>query len=129
MKVRRLPVTLTSDMRRVITRFFDPGGEARICNIVDRVSGLGDEQVDRLLDEVFVKFGARHGNIADVLEENYRTSMRMIGRSDDVSQTTPADRFILNRRIFDRVRRAIQTPRSSCIKTSATFPPARRGSL
>ena len=86
MKVRRLPVTLTSDMRRVITRFFDPGGEARICNIVDRVSGLGDEQVDRLLDEVFVKFGARHGNIADVLEENYRTSMRMIGRSDDVSQ-------------------------------------------
>ena len=30
MKVRRLPVTFSSDVRRVITRFFDPGGEPRI---------------------------------------------------------------------------------------------------
>ena len=85
LKVRRLPVTFTSDIRRVITRFFDPGGEARIRSVVERVSGLSGGQVDRLLDEVFLKFRTRHGNIASVLEENYRTAMAMIGLSDDFS--------------------------------------------
>ena len=64
MKVRRLPVIFTHDIRRVITRFFDPGGEARIRSIVERVSSLSDEQVDRLLEDVFLKFRTRHGNIA-----------------------------------------------------------------
>ena len=54
--VRRLPVTFTSDIRRVITRFFDPGGEARIRSVVERVNGLSDDQVDRLLNGVLRKF-------------------------------------------------------------------------
>ncbi len=85
LKVRRLPVTFTSDIRRVITRFFDPGGEPRIRTVVERVGGLSDEQVDRLLDEVSRKFRARHGNIATVFDENYRRAMAMIGASDDFS--------------------------------------------
>ena len=83
--VRRLPVTFSSDIRRVITRFFDPGGEARISSIVERISGLSGPQVDRLLDEVFLKFRARHGNIASVLEENYCTAVALIGMPDDLS--------------------------------------------
>lgn len=85
LSVRRLPVTLTSDIRRVITRFFDPGGEARICSVVDRVNSLSGGQVDRLLDEVLAKFRTRHVNIASVFDENYRTAMTMMGRSDDLS--------------------------------------------
>jgi predicted GH43/DUF377 family glycosyl hydrolase len=84
--VQRLPVTLASDIRRVITRFFDPGGETRIRNVVDRVAGLAGGQVDRLLDEVLLKFRARHINIAAVFEENYDTGMAMIGMSEDLSQ-------------------------------------------
>ena len=64
LKVRRLPVAFTSDIRRVITRFFDPGGEARIHSVVDRVNRLNDAQVDRLLGEVFLKFRTRHGDSA-----------------------------------------------------------------
>ncbi|MGD9127873.1 MAG: glycosidase, partial [Planctomycetia bacterium] len=85
LKIRRLPVTLTSDIRRVITRFFDPGGEVRIRSIVERIRGLSGGQVDRLLDEVFLKFRNRHDNIVAVLEENYRTGMTMIGMSADLS--------------------------------------------
>src|ERR1035437_8359002 len=85
LSVRRLPVTLTSDIRRVITRFFDPGGEARIRSVVDRVNSLSGGQVDRVVDEVFLKFRAGHGNIAFVFDENYRTAMTMIGMSDDLS--------------------------------------------
>ncbi|MFZ5831461.1 MAG: glycoside hydrolase family 130 protein [Planctomycetota bacterium] len=86
LKIRRLPVTFSSDIRRVITRFFDPGGEARIRNVVERVRGLSGGQVDRLLEEVFRKFRTRHSNIASVLEENYRTATKMIGLSEDFSQ-------------------------------------------
>jgi predicted GH43/DUF377 family glycosyl hydrolase len=83
--VERLPVTLASDIRRVITRFFDPGGEARISSIVVRILALSGGQVDRLLEEVFEKFRARHGDIASVFDENYRAGMAMIGISDDLS--------------------------------------------
>ncbi len=85
LKVRRLPVTFTSDVRRVITRFFDPGGETRIRNIVDRIGSLSDEQVDRLVAEVFLKFRTRHSDIDAVLDENYRTGMEMIGQPDNLS--------------------------------------------
>jgi predicted GH43/DUF377 family glycosyl hydrolase len=85
LKVRRLPVTFTSDIRRVITRFFDPGGEARIRGVVERVGNLSGGQVDRLLDKVFLKFRARHGNIVAVLDENYGTAMAMIGMPADPS--------------------------------------------
>ena len=83
LKVRRLPVTFRSDFRRVITRFFNPGGETRIGNVFDRVRALSDGQVDRLLDEVFLKFRTRHGNIASVNDENYLTALDIIGQSDD----------------------------------------------
>jgi hypothetical protein len=85
LKVRRLPVTFTHDIRRVITRFFDPGGEARVRSIIDRVNGLDDEQVDRLLAEVLRKFHARHGNVTSLLAENYRTGAAMLGLADDLA--------------------------------------------
>jgi predicted GH43/DUF377 family glycosyl hydrolase len=47
---------------------------------------LSGGQVDRLLDEVFLKFRTRHGSIASVLEDNYRTAMATIGLSEDLSQ-------------------------------------------
>ena len=86
LSVRRLPVILASDIRRVITRFFDPGGEARVRHIVDHIGGLSGGQVDRLLDEVFLKFRARHGDIAAAFEENYRAGMAPFGMSDDLSR-------------------------------------------
>jgi predicted GH43/DUF377 family glycosyl hydrolase len=85
LKVKRLPVTFSSDIRRVITRFFDPGGETRICSVVERVVALSEGEVDRLLEDVFRKFRTRHDNIAAVLDENYRTAMTLIGLEDDFS--------------------------------------------
>ena len=85
LKVRRLPDTFNSDIRRVITRFFDPGGETRICSVVDRIAGLNDAEVDELLSEMLLKFRNRHKGIVAVLEENYRTAMTLIGRTNDYS--------------------------------------------
>ena len=85
LRIRRLPVTFTSDIRRVITRFFDPGGETRIRNVVERVVGLDEEQVDRLLKNIFLRFHDRHGDIPTVLNENYRKAMAIIGQANDLT--------------------------------------------
>ena len=39
-----------------------------------------------MLDEVFLKFRTRHGNIASVLEENYRAALVIAGQPDDCSR-------------------------------------------
>jgi predicted GH43/DUF377 family glycosyl hydrolase len=76
--VKRLPVTFASDSRRVITRFFDPGGAPRFRSIIERVSQLSDEEVSRLLDEVFLRFRTRHSGITAVLEQNYRNAVGLL---------------------------------------------------
>ena len=81
--VKRLPVTFASDNRRVITRFFDPGGQLRIQNVVERVAQLPDDDVARLLDEVFQRFRTRHNSIASVLEQNYRNASALVGLRGD----------------------------------------------
>ena len=83
--MRRLPVTFASDIRRVITRFFDPGGETRVRAVIERVVGLDEEQVDQLLKDVLLRFHDRHGDISAVLNENYRKAMAMIGQAGDLT--------------------------------------------
>lgn len=85
LRVRRLPVTFASDIRRVITRFFDPGGEARIHNVVERVLRLEEKEVDCILKDVFLRFRYRHGNISNVLYENFRKAADMIGLADNLA--------------------------------------------
>ncbi len=58
----------------------------RIGHVLQRVRDLGNEQVDRLLDEVFLKFRTRHGNMATVLDENYRMALEITGQPDDCSR-------------------------------------------
>jgi predicted GH43/DUF377 family glycosyl hydrolase len=82
--VKRLPVTFTGDVRRVITRFFDPGGEVRIQNIVQRVAQLSGTEVVRLLKLVLQRFRTRHTNIDAVFEQHYRNAMLMVGASDNL---------------------------------------------
>ncbi|HUT89262.1 MAG TPA: glycoside hydrolase family 130 protein [Thermoguttaceae bacterium] len=84
--VRRLPVAFTSDIRRVITRFFYPGSEARIQNVVQRVAQLSDTEATRLLELVFQRFRTRHSNIALVFEQHYHNAMSMVGASDDLAR-------------------------------------------
>lgn len=84
--VKRLPVTFKSDTRRVITRFFDPGGESRIRNVVERVAQLSDTEVARWLELVSRRFRARHSDIVAVFGRNHDTAMSLIGQSDGIGE-------------------------------------------
>jgi predicted GH43/DUF377 family glycosyl hydrolase len=83
--VRRLPVTFTRDTRRVITRFFDPGGEVRIRSVVKRVAQLSEAETTRWLEVVCQRFRTRHSNITAIFEQHYDNAMSMIGEADDVT--------------------------------------------
>jgi predicted GH43/DUF377 family glycosyl hydrolase len=78
LEVRRLPVTFESDVRRVITRFFDPGGETRVQHIVGQVAQLTDAEVDRILAGVLADFGSRHQNVEAMFEENFGHGLTLL---------------------------------------------------
>ena len=71
LNVDRLTVRLEADSRRVITRFFVPGGESRVNAITDRVLGLSDEEASASLAGVLGRYSSRHKGIADVFERHY----------------------------------------------------------
>lgn len=73
LKVRRQPVRLEPDPRRVITRPFMPGAEEeRLRRIVERVGAVSEERVGELLTEVERGFAGRHKNLRGVFAANFR---------------------------------------------------------
>ena len=78
-EVHRLPVQFGSDARRVITRLFDPGGEMRVRNVIERVGRLSDDEVAEALDQVRREFSHRHHNLEAVFEENCQAMSALTG--------------------------------------------------
>lgn len=79
--LKRQPVFLKPDPRRVLIRPFLPAVEPRAINptdapralkILTRILSLTDAEVDSLLDEVFRDFGDRHLEIEKILSERFR---------------------------------------------------------
>jgi predicted GH43/DUF377 family glycosyl hydrolase len=85
LKVRRLPIRFNRDIRRVITRQFDPGGESRTRKIIDRVAQLSQSEADDALRRVLEKFQARHKKITASFEENYQAAVALTGEPDNLS--------------------------------------------
>src|SRR5690606_9178571 len=77
LQLKRLPTRLIADERRVITRAFFPGGEARVRSVIGRVDDLSDRQVQRTLRRVLEAFKQRHFDIERVFEQHYRRGVAM----------------------------------------------------
>jgi len=64
------------DPSRVVPHLFVPGhemaggDESRASNVVQRILDLDDEAVDRSLDEVMQRFGARHRDLPDIFRQH-----------------------------------------------------------
>lgn len=66
--------TFNPDNTRVIARLFKPDDEARAKRIVDRVMGLKEKEVLRLLKEVMDEFSSRHKDIKEILNRHYKAA-------------------------------------------------------
>lgn len=78
MKITRLPIRLTGDDRRVITRPFMLG-VGRVQSIMRRVDAMPDAAVDQVLSKVRKDFDTRHQNADEVFKEHYHTAAALIG--------------------------------------------------
>jgi len=93
----RLPPRLRADPRRVIAKLFVPGEEAsdsqsRVYQVVERVRGLTEGQVDTGLDVVRAGFAARHRDFDDILE---RHASLVSARLHETQQFTRQRRLLL----------------------------------
>lgn len=83
--VKRLPVRISHDERRVITRFFTFDESEQLQTIVGRVQGLDSTAVDETLQLVLSRFEGRHVNLLDTFERNYRQVYQLTGLSNNLS--------------------------------------------
>jgi predicted GH43/DUF377 family glycosyl hydrolase len=80
--VRRLPIYLHSDDRRVIVRQFVVGPQ-RVQRVFDRVAAMEEETVGRIMEWVESAYQHRHRALPATLLENYDLGARLIGWSGD----------------------------------------------
>ncbi len=71
-RVTRLPLKLTPDPNRVITRFFCPGDRLRAQDIINRVLSYTEPEVSRLLADVDHAFRTKHPDLIEVLIEHFQ---------------------------------------------------------
>lgn len=83
--MRRLPLRLRPDPRRVVTQLFLPGqemtgnGESRAAGVVERVLALSDDDVARALDDVLTLFSGRHRRFRSTLEHHFDLVAHRLG--------------------------------------------------
>jgi len=80
-QVRRLPVQLHGDDRRVIARPFILGTQ-RIRTLFSRLAKLSEEQVHTLLKQVEASYHNRHGHLLKLFAEHYHGGAAMIAFSN-----------------------------------------------
>ncbi len=81
----RMPEQFLSDDRRVITRFFRPGNDARVESLLGRLVRLDREKVNEELAYVLARFGSRHRDLEAVFDDHYQTVAPKLHAPDSLS--------------------------------------------
>lgn len=76
--MKRLPIYLTGDDRRVIVRPFILGA-SRVRSLFERIDKIPEDQVEDLLRNVEKSYAERHSKLAFTFLENYESGAAMIG--------------------------------------------------
>jgi predicted GH43/DUF377 family glycosyl hydrolase len=76
--VRRLPIKLESDDRRIIARPFMVGS-VRVRSLFQRIQALAESQVSDLLRQVEQTYADRHSNLRGIFLEHYADGAAMVG--------------------------------------------------
>lgn len=70
-RINRLQHYFYPDPKRVIVRFFMPGGESRAKKIITRINALSEEDTVKVLNQTLRDFSSRHRNITRVFMKHY----------------------------------------------------------
>src|SRR3954468_16829822 len=76
--VRRLPIRLQGDDRRVILRPFVMSND-RVRTLFERLDAMPEEAVSALLADVTASFADRHTRLAASFDEHFRIGVELTG--------------------------------------------------
>ena len=76
--VNRKPVHFDPDPRRVIARFFLPGGPERGKKIITRIMGLNEEDALQTLNQTLRDFSDRHRNITRIFLKHFEHVQHLV---------------------------------------------------
>ncbi len=94
--VVRKDIRFYPDAKRVIARFFMPGGEERAKVIIEKVLALTEEDARFTLNQVLTNFSQRHRNISRVFEKHCEQVGHVIKRLDvDVEKLTQEKKLLI----------------------------------
>ncbi len=71
MNVTRMPVHFEPDPKRVIVRFFMPGGISRAKKIISRIMELAESDASQVLNQTLRDFSNRHRNITRIFSKHF----------------------------------------------------------
>lgn len=77
-QVDRKDIRFYPDSKRVIARFYIPGGDERAKRIIPKVLSLSDEDTRFTLNRVLTNFSQRHRNISRIFQEHFDNVKHLI---------------------------------------------------
>ena len=78
MNVTRMPVHFDPDPKRVIVRFFMPGGPGRAKQIISRVMELSESDASQVLNQTLRDFSNRHRNITRIFSKHFDRVLHLL---------------------------------------------------
>ena len=85
-QARRKPIVINANLGRVITRPYIPHTEERICNIINRVLGLDEDETNKLLETILHNFSHRHRYFRETLERNFNRVANYVPDGNKLSE-------------------------------------------
>jgi len=70
-QVNRKDIRFYPDSKRVIARYYMPGGDERAKRIIPKILSLSDEDTRFTLNRVLTNFSQRHRNISRVFQDHF----------------------------------------------------------
>ena len=78
LKLKRNSIRFYPDPKRIIARFYVPGGDEKALLIIKKVLDLSEIETNTVLDQILRNFSKRHRNITKIFENNFNKIKNLI---------------------------------------------------
>jgi predicted GH43/DUF377 family glycosyl hydrolase len=89
---KRKPITLTSDLKRVLCQFFDLDKLGKSQSIIERIKSLPESVAAELFDNVLLEFKGRHRDFPAILKRHY---LRAVVKNPEIETLSEKRKLLL----------------------------------
>jgi predicted GH43/DUF377 family glycosyl hydrolase len=99
-QVKRKDIKFYPNSKRIIARYFSPGGDERAEGIITKLLSLSDEDTRVTLNRILTGYSKRHRNITRVFMKHYSNVKHIIARLGIDPETISRDKQLLTGSYF-----------------------------